>query len=65
MSAFEALLQSADAETLDMVRTMVGKKELALYMAKQIASEIGFNVKAEEVATLFGITVDSAFNKDL
>jgi len=65
MSAFEALLQSADAETLDMVRTMVGKKELALYMAKQIASEIGSNVKAEEVATLFGITVDSAFNKDL
>jgi hypothetical protein len=57
------LLQTAEAETMDMVRAMVGKKELALYIAKTIANEIGTAVNADAVSDLFGITKDSAYNK--
>jgi hypothetical protein len=42
---------------------MVGKKELALYIAKTIANEIGTAVNADAVSDLFGITKDSAYNK--
>jgi Trk K+ transport system NAD-binding subunit len=57
------LLQTADAETMDMVRAMVGKKELALFIAKSIANEIGTAVNAKAVASILGITKDSAYNK--
>ena len=62
-SAFDALPNTADPETLDMVRQMVGKKELALYMAKTIANEIGGKVNAGAVSKIFGISVDHAYNK--
>jgi len=61
--SLEPLFQTADAETLDMVRAMVGKKELALFIAKQIANEIRTAVNAEAVASIFGITKDSAYNR--
>lgn len=62
-NSFEPLFQTADAETLDMVRQMVGKKELALFIARQIANEIGTAVNAEAVSNIFGITKDSAYNR--
>jgi hypothetical protein len=42
---------------------MVGKKELALYMAKTIAASMGTTLDADEVAQIFGITKQSAYNK--
>jgi hypothetical protein len=62
-NSLESLFQAADAETLEMVRQMVGKKEMALYMAKSICNEIGTAVDAEAVATIFGIKVESAYNR--
>jgi hypothetical protein len=63
MTAFERLVATADAETWELVRRMIPKRELALFMARTIATGIGANVNFDEVAEIFGITKQSAYNK--
>jgi hypothetical protein len=63
MSQFERLIATADADTWEMVRRMVPKRKLALFMAKTIAASIGANVDIDEVARIFGITKHSAYNR--
>jgi hypothetical protein len=63
MTPFDRLLSAADSETLSLVLRMVGKKELALFMAKTIAASMGTTLDADEVAQIFGITKQSAYNK--
>jgi hypothetical protein len=63
MTAFERLVAAADDETWEMVRRMIPKRELALFMAKTITNHIGANVNLDEVAQIFGITQKSAYNK--
>ena len=63
MSPFERILAAADTETLDLVRRMVGRETLALYLAKQIAASMNSKVDAEVVAEVFDIETESAYNK--
>jgi hypothetical protein len=59
----EFALSAADPETWDMVRRMIGRKELALSIARTLANDTGSKVDVEAVAELFGITKESAYNK--
>lgn len=63
MTAFERLVAAADAETWEMVRRMIPKRELALFMAKTITNHIGTTVNLDEVCEIFGVTKKSAYNK--
>jgi hypothetical protein len=63
MSAFDRLIAAADEDTLALVRRMIGKETLALYIAKTIASSIGAKIDADAVADIFGIEKESAYNK--
>ena len=65
MTAFEKLLAVADDETMGLLRRMVPKRELALFMAKTITSGIGTTVNVDEVAAIFGINKKSAYNRIL
>jgi hypothetical protein len=63
MTVFERLVAAADAETWELVRRMIPKRELALYMARTITTDIGANVNVDAVAEIFGINKQSAYNK--
>jgi hypothetical protein len=64
MDTFERLLAIADQETLEMVRTMIGKPELALLIAKEAAfGTTSENLSPTKVAEVLGITPQSASKK--
>jgi hypothetical protein len=63
MGTFERILAAADDETMALVRRMVGKETLALYIAKTIAVSMNTKINAEVVADIFCIKVESATNK--
>jgi hypothetical protein len=63
MSPLEKILSVADDEMIDLIRRMVGKKEVALFAAKAIAASAGTSLDVDEVAQIFGITKQSAYNK--
>jgi hypothetical protein len=63
MTHFERLLSAADEETFALVRRMIGRETLALYIAKGIAISVGAKVNADVVAKVFNIEVESAYNK--
>jgi hypothetical protein len=63
MTALEKLLAIADDETVALALRMVGKKDLALFLAKTIAASMGKTLDPDEVAQIFGITKKSAYHK--
>jgi hypothetical protein len=60
MSAFERLLAIADEETLDLVRSMIGKQELALLLAKEAIKNTTEILSPTTVAKVLNLTPGGA-----
>jgi hypothetical protein len=63
MSPIERVLAVADDKTLELARRLVGRENLALFIAKQIANGIGGKVDVAVVAEVFDIETKAAYNK--
>jgi len=63
MSAFERLLAIADEESLDFARAMIGKPELALFLAREALKNTTEVLSPTTVAEVLGISRNGATNK--
>jgi hypothetical protein len=63
MQTLEALLALADATTLDMVRDLIGRENLALLIAKSVLSQTSESLRPAKVANLFEITPRAASDR--